>query len=124
MAACVTDVRQSIIFCVEVHPATTRATARLKGGLESIGMTSDSETLSFKEIADCIMCFVLFEADFGVAPYLDSCQTASRFGHVVNPMYFVIDLPEVLVQLRDQGVHSFPDLLGNGYFGNHLEEIS
>lgn len=70
MATGMADVRQGIVFCIEIDQSPTRATQRLKCRLEAISVARNYKPLPFQKVADCIVSTVLLVGKFGVRPDL------------------------------------------------------
>ena len=64
------NVRESIIFGIEIYDATAGATAGFKCSGYAVGVAYDREALSFKKVAYCVVGFVLLEGEFGIGPNL------------------------------------------------------
>lgn len=70
MATGMADVRQCIVFGVEVDQTAARATSRLEGCVEAKCVAGDGEALFFEKVADSIVCCVFLVCSFGVGPDL------------------------------------------------------
>jgi hypothetical protein len=62
------DVRQRIVFSVEVNQLAFSATDTFERCIYSVGMPGNCESLAFKEVADGIMGLVLFICQFWIRP--------------------------------------------------------
>lgn len=66
----VANIRQSIVFRIEVYQPAPRSTQGFKRGIKTVGMTRYRETLPFEKFADRVVGTVLLVSKLGVRPDL------------------------------------------------------
>lgn len=64
------NIRQRIVFRIEIDQATFCATNAFEASIDAVGMSGYCEALAFKEVADVIVSLVFFVGKLGIGPDL------------------------------------------------------
>jgi len=97
VSARVANLGQGVVFRVKVDQTATRTAACFECSVDTVRMAGNDDPLSFEEITNSIMGFVLLESDLRILPYLLLDQNLCSFSF--GRLYLMIDFPQLLIQL-------------------------